>query len=50
MSIPSSTIASGLGTPAAALDVTRVAELIDARFPQINSGRRKFIVEEVGHR
>src|SRR5262245_47379561 len=42
MSIPSSTIA--------ALDVKRIAELLDTRFPQINSRRRKFIVEEVGHR
>ena len=41
MSIPSST--------PAALDVKRIAELIDARFPQIQSGRR-FLIEEVGDR
>jgi uncharacterized protein (TIGR00369 family) len=46
MSIPSST--PGL-PPLAALDATRIAELIEARFPQIQSGRR-FVIEEVGHR
>jgi uncharacterized protein (TIGR00369 family) len=40
MSIPTST---------PALDVARIAALIDARFPQIQSGRR-FLLEEVGHR
>lgn len=42
MSIPTS--------PPPRLDVRRIEELIDARFPQIHSGRRKFVVEEVAHR
>jgi uncharacterized protein (TIGR00369 family) len=42
MSIPAS--------PPARLDVKRIEELIDARFPQIHSGRRKFVVEEVAFR
>jgi uncharacterized protein (TIGR00369 family) len=32
------------------LDVKRIEELIDARFPQIHSGGRKFVVEEVAFR
>jgi uncharacterized protein (TIGR00369 family) len=42
MSIPAS--------PPARLDVKRIEELIDARFPQIHSGGRKFVVEEVAFR
>lgn len=42
MSIPTS--------PPARLDVKRIEELIDARFPQIYSGGRKFLVEEVAFR
>jgi uncharacterized protein (TIGR00369 family) len=45
MSIPSSTP----DPLAVALDAKRIAELIEARFPQIQSGRR-FAIEEVGHR
>ena len=48
MSIPSSTTTSIPGTRPA-LDATRVAALIEARFPQIQSGRR-FVIEEVDHR
>jgi uncharacterized protein (TIGR00369 family) len=40
MSIPSS------ATPR--LDAKRIEELVDARFPQIHSGGRSFVVEEVG--
>jgi uncharacterized protein (TIGR00369 family) len=32
------------------LDAKRIAELIDERFPQIHSGGRKFLVEEVAWR
>lgn len=32
------------------LDAKRVAELIDLRFPQIHSGGRRFVVEEVAPR
>jgi uncharacterized protein (TIGR00369 family) len=42
MSMPSS--------PAARLDAKRVEDLIDARFPQIHSGGRNLVVEEVGFR
>lgn len=42
MSIPSS------ATPR--LDVDRIDQLIDARFPQIHSGGRNLVVEEVGPR
>jgi uncharacterized protein (TIGR00369 family) len=35
---------------AALLNVKRVEELIDARFPQIHSGGRNLVVEEVGFR
>ncbi|HEY7552518.1 MAG TPA: PaaI family thioesterase [Hyphomicrobiaceae bacterium] len=42
MSIPAS--------PSALLDVKRIEELMDARFPQIHSGGRKFVVEEVALR
>jgi uncharacterized protein (TIGR00369 family) len=42
MSIPAS--------PPARLDAKRIEELIDARFPQIHSGGRKFVVEEVAFR
>jgi uncharacterized protein (TIGR00369 family) len=42
MSIPTS--------PPARLDVKRIEELIDARFPQIHSGGRRFVVEEVAFR
>jgi uncharacterized protein (TIGR00369 family) len=42
MSIPSST--------AAAFDAARLQELVDARFPQIQSGGRKFVIEAVGSR
>ena len=42
MSIPSST--------AAAFDAARLQELIDTRFPQIQAGGRRFIIEEVGSR
>jgi uncharacterized protein (TIGR00369 family) len=35
--------------PAAArLDARRIAELVDARFPQIHSGGRNLLIEEVG--
>jgi uncharacterized protein (TIGR00369 family) len=46
MSIPR----SPAGPPAARLDVKRIEELIDARFPQIHSGGRNLVVEEVGSR
>jgi uncharacterized protein (TIGR00369 family) len=42
MSIPTS------ATPR--LDAKRIEELIDARFPQIHSGGRRFVIEEVGPR
>jgi uncharacterized protein (TIGR00369 family) len=42
MSIPSSTTAT--------LDAARIQELVDAHFPQIRSGGRNFIIEEVGLR
>jgi uncharacterized protein (TIGR00369 family) len=42
MSIPSTT--------PALLDAKRIEELIDERFPQIHSGGRKFLVEEVASR
>ncbi len=42
MSIPSSI--------AAAFDAARLQELIDARFPQIQSSARKFVIEEIGSR
>jgi len=42
MSIPSPTPAM--------LDVERIEQLIDERFPQIHSGGRKFLVEEVAPR
>ena len=38
------------GSNAARLDVKRVEELIDARFPQIHSAGRNLVVEEVGFR
>jgi acyl-coenzyme A thioesterase PaaI-like protein len=38
------------GSMPALLDVRRIRELIDAHFPQIQSGGRRFIVEEVGQR
>jgi uncharacterized protein (TIGR00369 family) len=42
MSIPSS--------PANPLDAKRIEALIDARFPQIHSGGRNLVIEEVGNR
>lgn len=46
MSIPGSA-----ARPAAArLDAKRIAELVDARFPQIHSGGRNLLIEEVGLR
>jgi uncharacterized protein (TIGR00369 family) len=32
------------------LDVARVEALLDANFPQIHSGGRNLVIEEVGHR
>jgi uncharacterized protein (TIGR00369 family) len=46
MSMPS----SPAGPSAARLDVKRIEELIDARFPQIHSRGRNLVVEEVGFR
>jgi uncharacterized protein (TIGR00369 family) len=46
MSTPSSPPAS----PPPRLDAKRVEELIDTRFPQIHSGGRNLVVEEVGDR
>jgi len=37
-------------TPATQLDVARIEALIDRRFPQIHSGGRNLIIEEVGPR
>jgi uncharacterized protein (TIGR00369 family) len=49
-----STASSGAGSPpgprAARLDVNRIEQLIDARFPQIHAGGRTMVVEEVGFR
>jgi uncharacterized protein (TIGR00369 family) len=44
MSIPT------LPATAARLDAQRIAELIDARFPQIHAGGRTMLIEEVGPR
>jgi len=53
MSIPSSGAPghdSPAGPRAARLDVKRIEELIDAHFPQIHSGGRNMVVEDVGFR
>lgn len=54
MSMPSSGPSSGDISPtaprAARLDVKRIEELIDARFPQIHAGGRLMVVEAVGYR
>jgi uncharacterized protein (TIGR00369 family) len=47
MSIPSSL---GSGSPAARLGAARIQELMDLRFPQIQAGGRRFVIEEVGQR
>ena len=46
MSIP----ASMVNSMANRLDARRIEELIDLRFPQIHSGGRNFVIEEVGPR
>jgi uncharacterized protein (TIGR00369 family) len=48
MSMPSSDSTSPAGARAVRLDVRRIEELIDARFPQIHSGGRNMVVEDVG--
>jgi len=52
MSMPSSPAGPPPGSPAGEppgrLDVNRVEDLIDTRFPQIHSGGRNLVVEEVG--
>src|SRR5262245_52302264 len=54
MSIPSSGSGPGPRSPsgarAALLDAKRIEALIDARFPQIHSGGRNLVVEEVAFR
>jgi uncharacterized protein (TIGR00369 family) len=50
MSMPSSGAGWPTGPGAALLDVKRIEELIDTRFPQIHAGGRTMVVEEVGLR
>jgi acyl-coenzyme A thioesterase PaaI-like protein len=38
------------GSATSCLDIARIEALIDARFPQIHSGGRVFIIEEIGQR
>jgi uncharacterized protein (TIGR00369 family) len=46
MSIPSPVP----GPAAPKLEAGRIAELVDIRFPQIHSGGRSMLIEQVGHR
>jgi len=48
--MPSSPPGPPPGSPPGRLDAKRVEDLIDARFPQIHSGGRNLVVEEVGFR
>jgi len=38
------------GSATSSLDIAHIEALIDARFPQIHSGGRVFIIEEIGQR